>query len=191
MTRVILIKAGPTRWDVEQRISGNLPLPLTEEARANLVPLIQSLPPVDAVYHCQHNEACDEVAKMVAKAHEIKPRDNEALEGWCLGLWQGMRLEDLRQRYPTAIEQWEESPSTVVPPEGETLLEAIARLRDAVKKILKRNRGYTIALVLRPSAMQMVAGILRRQTPEQIAAHLQNDAAMETIELQDDLLKQM
>ena len=39
MTRVVLIKAGPTPWDVEQRIAGNLPLPLTDDALAPAVEL--------------------------------------------------------------------------------------------------------------------------------------------------------
>src|SRR5215204_1675902 len=113
MTRVVLINAGPTRWDVEERISGSLPLPLTDEARASLPQLIQSLPQIDAIYRCKNNEACDEVAKAIALARKLKPRDNGELDAWCVGLWQGLRLEELRQRYPSAIEQWEESPASV------------------------------------------------------------------------------
>jgi broad specificity phosphatase PhoE len=191
MTRVLLIKAGPTPWDLEKRISGNVALPLTEAATTNLPAMLQTLPKVDAVYHCKSNDACHQVAKLIAAQNNLKARDNEHLESWCLGLWQGLRMEDLRQRYPTVLEQWEDSPEKVVPPEGESFIDAIARLRDATRKILRRNRGYTIALVLRPTALQIVAGILRMQTPQQIASHLQNDTPVETIEMEDEALKKI
>src|SRR2546423_1431093 len=119
MTRVLLIQAAPTAWDADERISGNLTLPLTDEARQKIARLIDTLGPIDAVYRARHNEACDQVAKMIAALHSLRARDNEDLDAWSLGLWQGLRMDDLRQRYPTALSQWEDSPATVVPPEGE------------------------------------------------------------------------
>lgn len=189
MTRVVLIKAGPTPWDAEQRIAGNLPLPLTDEGRAKVKTLVETLPKIDAIYRCKTHDACDEIAKLIAARNNLKPRDSENLDAWNLGLWQGLRFEDLEQRYPSVMEQWHDNPTAIVPPEGESFIDAIARLRGAIKKILQRNKGYTIALALRPSALHIVAGILRGETPEQIAAHLQNDVPIETIELEDDVLK--
>lgn len=183
MTRVLLIKAGPTPWDDEERISGNVSLPLTAAGRDAIARLIATLPLLDAVYRSKQNEACDQVAEMIGTLQNVRPRDNADLESWCLGLWQGLRMEDLRQRYPSALEQWEDSPSKVIPPEGEPFSDAIDRLAGAVKKIVRRNRGSTIAIVLRPAALQVVAGVLRGETPEQIASHLQNDTPMETIEM--------
>ena len=43
MTRVLLIQAGPTAWDAEERISGNLTLPLTYDARQQIAQLIENL----------------------------------------------------------------------------------------------------------------------------------------------------
>src|SRR4051794_33754176 len=98
MTRVLLIKAGPTPWDAEERISGNVTLPLSDDGRAQIAMLLESLPAIDVVYCCRHNEACDQTAKMIATHHKLRPRDNEDLDAWGLGLWQGLRMEDLRQR---------------------------------------------------------------------------------------------
>ena len=108
-----------------------------------------------------------------------------------MGLWEGLRLDDLRQRYPKVIQQWETAPATVVPPEGESFGDAISRLRDATRKLLHRHRGRTVALALRPTAKQIVSGILHGQTPEQIAVHLQIYTPMETIELEEEVLKSL
>jgi len=191
MTRVVLIKAGPTPWDAEQRISGNLSLPLTDDARARLAMLLETLPPIDVVYRPRCNEACDQAAKMIATLRKLRPRDEPELDAWCLGLWQGLRMDDLRQRYKSALEQWEEAPATIVPPDGEPFTDAIERLREATRKIVRRNRGKSVCLVARPSTMQMLAGILRRETPEQIASHLQNDQPMETIDLEDEIAREI
>jgi broad specificity phosphatase PhoE len=191
MTRVVLIKAGPTPWDAEERISGNLTLPLTNDARNKIAILLESLPPIDSVYLSKSNEACDQVGKMIATLRKLRPRDHADLDAWCLGLWQGLRMEDLRQRYKSALEQWEEAPASVVPPEGEGFIDAIDRLRQGIRKIVRRNRGSSIAIVARPTALQIISGILRRETPEQIARHLQNDTPMETIELEDEVLKEI
>ena len=191
MTRVVLIKAGPTPWDAEQRIAGNMSLPITEDARSKIAVMLDSLPAIDAVYVARKNEACSQVAKMIGTLRQLRPRDEPALDAWCLGLWQGLKFDDLRQRYPTALEQWEDSPATVVPPEGEPFTDCIDRLRGAIRKILRRNRGGSIAIAVRPTTLQIILGILRRESPDQIGRHLQNDVAMETIELEDEALKEI
>jgi broad specificity phosphatase PhoE len=187
MTRVILIKAGPTPWDLEKRIAGNQSLPLADEAHDRIARLIETLPPMDALYYSKNEEACHQVAKMVSILRKLKPRGHADLEAWSLGLWQGLRMDDLRQRYPTVLQQWEDAPETVVPPEGELFGDAIERLRGAIRKILRRNRQGTTLLSLRPSAFQIISGILHKESLQQIAARLQNDPTIETIEAGEEI----
>jgi probable phosphoglycerate mutase len=191
MTRVMLIQAGPTPWDEEQRVSGNHTLPLTDAARTRIAQLVETLPQADSVYRPSENEACEEVAQMIAKKFSLRLRDNADLDAWNLGLWQGLRHDDVKQRYPTVYQQWDDAPETVVPPEGEAFADAVERLRGAARKIVRRNRGNTVALALRPTAMQIVAGLLHRENPRQIASRLQNNAELETIELDDEVLKEI
>jgi broad specificity phosphatase PhoE len=194
MLNFLLIHAGPTPWDDEDRVSGDHTLPLTDEARAALLRIVDAIgDAVTAVYRPKQIEACDEVARMVAHKFRLRPRDAADLDGWHLGLWQGMRREDVRRRFPSAVRQWEESPDLVVPPEGESFEQALHRMRDATSGILRRNRDGVVALALRPIAMQMTAGILRRESPDAIARslHLRNIAAIETIELDQQAVEQL
>jgi broad specificity phosphatase PhoE len=191
MTRVMLIQAGPTPWDEEERVTGNHTLPLTDEARTRIAQLVETLPMVDSVYRPSENEACEETARMIASRFSLRLRDNADLDAWNLGLWQGLRRDDVKQRYPRVYQQWDDAPESVVPPEGESFIDAIDRLRGAVRKILRRNRGYTVALALRPISMQIVSGLLHRENPRQIASRLQNNAEIETIELDDEVLKEI
>src|SRR5262245_24635152 len=68
MTRIVLIHAGPTQWDVEGRLVGNHPLPLTEAARVAIERIATGLPDAVSAVHCfKKNEACHEAAKIVAR----------------------------------------------------------------------------------------------------------------------------
>jgi broad specificity phosphatase PhoE len=184
MTRVLLIHAGPTPWDEEDRVSGNHPLPLTELGHQKVQHIIAEIAhPVTGIYRHKKNDACNEVAALLTEKFKIKPRDSALLDEMNLGLWQGLTRSDLKFRYPKVVEQWKDNPLAVQPPEGETVPQAIERLGDGLKRILRRNRGITIALPLRPIAMQIMLGLLRHEPPLTIASHLQQSSPVETIEL--------
>jgi broad specificity phosphatase PhoE len=192
MTKILVILAGPTQWDDEDRLSGNHPLPLTELAHQNIERLVAAMAqPVSAVYCCKKNDACAETAAIVAARFKLKARDNKELEEMNLGLWQGLTRADLKFRYPKVVEHWKENPLVVNPPEGEPLEQAVHRIGDALKGILKRNRNKTIALALRPVAMHITLGILRGEDLAGIATPLQQRPPVETIELSDEDLKRL
>ena len=89
-----------------------------------------------------------------------------------MGLWQGLTPEELKMRFPTVFPQWLANPLGVTPPDGEPLAEAIGRIGSALQRIFRRNRGVTVALPLRPMALQIVAGLTMGLPPEKIAAQL-------------------
>jgi broad specificity phosphatase PhoE len=185
MTRLLLIHAGPTPWDVENRVAGAHSLPLTDDALAAARSLVDAIAtPLTALYLHRDNEACRQVGEMIGAKFSTRLRNREELRELRLGLWEGLTREELRRRFPTAFPQWEERPQTVTPPEGESIEQAVGRVTPALKKIVKRNRGGAVALVLRPMVMQIVRGLLQKEPTDAIAAHLQNVDMMETMELE-------
>jgi broad specificity phosphatase PhoE len=192
MTRVLLIQAGPTPWDVEGRLGGRHSLPLEPEARGWIQQTIDQLiePPV-VVYRAKRNEACDETAKLIAAKFKLRPRDNADVDEIDVGLWQGLTRSELRSRFPKAFAQWERNPAAVNPPDGETLADAMDRLAGALRNIVWRSRETTIAIAMRPMSMRVAAGILIGESLDQIAEHLHEAAPLETIELDADALKRV
>src|SRR5215218_3675788 len=192
MTRVLLIQAGPTPWDIEGRLGGRHSLPLQADARVWIQTTLDQMtdPPV-VVYRARRNEACDETAKLIAAKFNLRPRDNFDLDEIDMGLWQGLTRNELRSRFPKAFAQWEKHPDAVNPPDGEPLPNAIERLTNALRSIVWRNRETTIAIAMRPMSMRIAAGILIGETLEQIAAHLHEAPPLETIELDGDALKRV
>jgi probable phosphoglycerate mutase len=141
--------------------------------------------PLTAVYRPGGNEACAQTAQIITQKYRIRARDNAGLDEVSLGLWQGLMPDDIRQRFPTVYRRWEESPLLVTPPEGEPLESAITRIGSAVKTIARRNRGYNVALALRPMALQIVIAVLQGRTSTDIAAHLHDRTPIATIEVNE------
>jgi phosphoserine phosphatase len=183
-TRVLLIEAGPTPWDDEGRIVGARPLPLTAEAIDNIGRLLGTLPNrPESVYRAAANEACDQVARLVAQKFALRPRANANLDAVRLGLWEGLTPEEIRSRFPTVFPQWHENPLAVTPPDGEPLAAAIDRIHTALRKILRANRGRTVAFALRPMTLQIAQGLLKGLTAAQIAPDLHQEQPLATIEV--------
>jgi probable phosphoglycerate mutase len=184
ITRLLLIEAGPTPWDIEGRIVGSRPLPLTAEATDAIRHLLDGLPhPITSVYRSASNEACDQIARMIADKFSLRLRDNPDLEAVHLGLWEGLAHDEVKFRFPTVFPEWLQNPLAVNPPDGEPLTEAIARIYDALKRILRRNRGQTIALPLRPRTLQIAMGVLQNEPADKIASHLHESIPLATIEM--------
>ncbi len=187
MISVLLIHAGPTPWDVANRLTGAQSLPLTADAVAAIKSLVEAIAArPTALYLHLANEACRETGELLAARFGLRLKDYEALGEMRLGLWEGLTRDEVRRRFPTVIPQWQEDPLSVRPPEGESLGEAIDRVRPTLEKILRKNRGGVIALILRPLMMQIVRGLLSGETPEAIARHLNNVDVMETIEVAEE-----
>jgi broad specificity phosphatase PhoE len=186
MTRVILIPAAPTPWDVEGRLGGNPMLPLSTDGEIALRKSLAAMTDdVSAVYTFTGNLACEQAAKLVAQRFGMRVRNSDLLEPISMGLWQGLTRDELRFRFPSVFQQWEANPLSVNPPEGESLEAGAQRFGEGVRKILKRNREQTIALVLRPMSLQIIAGQLRGEDLRTIIAHLHDQHGMETIEVPD------
>src|SRR5947207_1271235 len=139
VTRVLLISASPTPWDVEGRMSGNAMLPLTADGEIALNKLLDGIKePLTALYAFRRNEVCEQTARLVARRFGLRVRDNDLLGPISLGLWQGLTHEELRFRFPSIFPQWEQNPLSVNPPEGEAIADAVERFRPALKKIVRR-----------------------------------------------------
>jgi broad specificity phosphatase PhoE len=185
-TRVVLIEAGPTPWDKEDRLVGDSSLPLTAEAMDAIRHLLKTVnTPITAVYRTAANEACNQTAQIIAKNYGIRPRDSAELDEVALGLWQGLLPDEIRLRFPTVYPKWEEQPLQVTPPDGEPLEAAIQRIDGAIRLILRKNRNTSIAMALRPMAMQIAAGVLNGRLPAEIAKRLHHRQPIETIEAKE------
>jgi broad specificity phosphatase PhoE len=159
-SRVLLMRSGRTEWDLLGRVQGAADLPMAaaglEAVRKQLQPLAgQKLVSIATA----PDEASQATAKLLAAATGVKrvtvvPELGEM----ALGLWEGLRYEELENRYCSAGRQFMDDPSGVVAPEGEQMEDYEARVHGALAKVVSRHRaGSSVGIVVRPLAL----GLLR------------------------------
>ncbi len=71
-------------------------------------------------------------------------KESDGLRNFDQGLWQGLRIDDIRRKYPKVFKQWRESPETICPPQGEMVAEAVERIRKALRKPFKKNSRFAV-----------------------------------------------
>ena len=134
--RVLLVRSGPTDWDDAGRLQGDTDLPLSDcgrDAFAARVASVASDPAHDALDVVLHgpDECSGQSGRILAAQLGVRARQVEDLREMDLGLWEGMRESELLERHPTVYKQWRADPTSVTPPDGDTLADAEARSKRA------------------------------------------------------------
>jgi len=162
MSRFLLVRPGCTEFDEQQRIQGQLDLPLSCQGSEQVERLVQSLAsvPLDKVY-CSPTEPALGTAKLLASRRGIACKPLPGLANVNQGLWQGLPWEELKRKQPRVYRQWLESPELVCPPEGESLSEALERVRDALQRPLKKAGRF--AIVAADPVASLIMAVVRGQ----------------------------
>jgi broad specificity phosphatase PhoE len=159
---VVLVRPGATSYDEEHRVQGVLDLPLCPRGEREAAELADRLAGDDlAGLYCGPGESVLRTAEVVGRAVGLRPRRIVELRNLDQGLWQGLQFDEIRRRNPRLFRQWLDDPRTVCPPRGETVEAALARVKLALRPLIKRHRGERFALVVAEPLAQLVAGYLR------------------------------
>ena len=157
MLKIVLIRPGSTSYDREQRIQGNLDIPLNEQGDVEVVQLVEELRDqhIEMVY-APASQPAQQTARTIAGDLGVKFKKIERMQNLDHGLWQGMCIKDVQLKQPKVYRQWREQPESVCPPQGETVAEAEQRVRVALMKMLKRHKEGVVALVVPEPLLTLV-----------------------------------
>lgn len=156
---VFLVRSCATSWDEAGRLVGASDLPLCPQGRARFETELHSASEweLDAILAAP-DESTVSVADMLGEATGGKVRQIPDLRDVELGLWNGLREQEVSDRYPTAYKQWINDPTSVQPPGAESLIDAESRILEAlVRGLDKCKNGHTrIGVVVRPLAWAVI-----------------------------------
>lgn len=161
--RLLLIRSGSTDWDEQNHLSGSADHPLGEKGRASFNVGLDATGDVDiCTVLCGGDQASMESARLFAAVVGSKVRICPGLGEADLGLWEGLRMCEIKDRSPRIYKQWCDDSLSLSPPEGEPLREAQDRLLGELSRGLERaakvskSATPSIAVVLRPVAFGLV-----------------------------------
>jgi probable phosphoglycerate mutase len=160
----VLIRSGETDFDVEGRVQGTIDLPLTSRGREEVDAAAEELrsTAIEVIY-CSPAEPAFSTARVIGRALGVPVKPMAELDNMHFGLWQGMQLDEIRRKQPRVYRQWQESPSSVCPPEGETIEDVEQRVSAALKKPLRR--GTPFAVVASEPVATLIGCVLRGDEP--------------------------
>ena len=145
MTEVAVIRPGCTDFDTQRRIAGRLDLPLNAAGAAQNAELIDALRGLKLTFLLHGSGgSVAQTADDLGDRLDLPVRVREDLCNLDQGLWEGLTVEDVRRRYPKLARAWHDEPESVCPPEGETVGEALDRVRRALLKPLKKGRTFGV-----------------------------------------------
>lgn len=157
MLRILLVRPGSTEYDQQGRIQGTLDIPLCEDGRRQVAALCDDLRAAQpAAIYTSPCESCEQTAALIAEPLELRPKTLDKLKNLDQGLWQGMLIEDVKNKQPKVYRQWREQPETVCPPQGETVLAAKARVADVLRRVLKKHKSHRAVVIVAPEPLLSV-----------------------------------
>jgi len=149
MSQIVLILPGATDFELQGRIHGDLDLPLCPEGREEAGRVGRELQ--DLGIEVLYTSCCSsarETADAIGAALGVKIKKLDNMQNLDQGLWQGLLVEEVKQKQPKVYRQWLEQPETMCPPDGETIDSARERVAAVVTKLLKKHAGGVIGLVV-------------------------------------------
>ncbi|MGW8256488.1 MAG: histidine phosphatase family protein [Thermoguttaceae bacterium] len=157
MLQIVLIRPGTTDYDLQDRIQGNLDIPLNEQGMADATRVAEELRSqgLDALY-ASTSEPALQTAKTLARSLGLRLRRLDRMQNLNHGLWQGMTIKDVRYKQPKVYRQWQEQPELVCPPEGEMLSAAEERVQCAMLKLLKKHKEGVVGICVSEPLLSLV-----------------------------------
>ena len=182
--RILIIRPGETAFDKGRHLHGSLALPLTKTGKKEAVQLAQELNVENiAQLYSSPSLSARETSEKIAKQLGIPQKVLKGLQNQNQGLWEGMRVEQIRRNHPRIYRQMLEDPCTVMPPNGEHFRNAFERLQTALQWILDRHRTGTVGLILNEPAASMATSWLKCEKIKNLWNSIGSHGYWESIEL--------
>ena len=169
MNNIIIVRAGSTAWQEDDRLQGTIPLPISGAGQESLHKIAAVLLQVhpDCLYS-SGNESSGASAEFLAKHCKLKPKKIVQFKEVNCGLWQGMRIKDIQNRFNSAYKQWRKDPTSITPCQGESLEEVETRVREGLDLVRKKNPDRTVIIVAAHLVSAVIDCILTETALEQM-----------------------
>jgi len=144
---IILVRHGETEWNVGEVFRGRVDIELNETGikQAKLLAEYLSQVKIDAIYSSPLKRAL-RTAESVASHHNLDVVITHGLIDLDFGKWQGLTLQEVKDKYRELYSQWAESPHLLKIPGGESLDDVSKRATRVVEEVVTRYKN-TVVLV--------------------------------------------
>jgi 2,3-bisphosphoglycerate-dependent phosphoglycerate mutase len=186
---LLLVRHGQSTWNREHRIQGQLDPPLSDEGRrqAELVGQRLAGRRLAGLYSSDLKRAF-QTSEAVQSMTGLNPEPMAGLREIYLGEWEGLRTEELAERFPGAWARWNEEPDWDLVPGGEGAALFETRVAAALDAIFARHHHGDVVVVTHGGVIQIALHrIIGRASRGLFPFKIQN-ASISVIEKRDHRL---
>lgn len=187
MSKWIIVRAGSTAWQEENRLQGTIPLPLCAAGQAELERMgliLEGFAP--QLLFSSGNESSGKSADFLAERLDLKPRKIAQLREYDCGLWQGMLIADIESRFASAYRSWRQDPTSVSPCQGESLEQVSERVQEALVTIRKKTRSKTAVIVAAHLASAVIDCVLSESPLSQMWSFADEPCSMKLYQFETE-----
>jgi probable phosphoglycerate mutase len=169
-TMIYLVRHGETILTPDRRFSGNgqpnPPLTSKGLAQAELVAAeMQKIDPEILV--ASPLLRATQTAEMIAATTKLPIEFDEAWYECGFGVWDGLSIEEVKDRFPKEYREWVSSTS-YAPPQGESYEALGWRVDEALDKLVAKYPGKRIAVVTHNGAIKQALRLAMGAPPESV-----------------------
>jgi probable phosphoglycerate mutase len=148
MVKLILVRHAESEWNPIGRYQGLLDPHLSERGKQQAKLLAQELSKerIDVIYSSPLKRTYT-TALEIAKVKGIDVVKEDRIIEIDHGIWSGMLVEEVMEKYPEDFRRWIEEPHKVEFPKGESLKSVFSRVREFLDDIKERHRDQTVVAV--------------------------------------------
>ena len=146
--KIYLIRHGQTEWNAIKKLQGWNNSELTEKGIEDARNLSERLKDIefDVIYSSPQKRALD-TAKIIKGDRNTEIVTLEELKEIRFGVWQGMTLEKVKEKYPKEYDDYFNRPHLYKPiGDGESLKDIYNRAEKAYEKILNGNHKNVLVV---------------------------------------------
>ncbi len=152
----MLVRHGQSTWNREHRIQGQLNPPLSPEGLRQAELLGVRLAGRElAGFYASDLKRAFETAQAIGALVRVQPEAMTSLREIYLGEWEGLRTEEIEQRFPEAWAAWVEEPDWDVVPGGEGAANFETRVASALDEIFGRHEHGDVLVVTHGGVIQV------------------------------------
>lgn len=174
MSRLILLRHGESQWNRENRFTGWVDIPLSEQGEKEAKEAGKKLKSfaIDCAYTSVLRRASDtlDLALLEAGKTGIPITRNLALNERHYGELQGLNKEEMSKKFgKEKVHQWRRS-YDIAPPGGESLKDTAARTLPFFKSVILNDlrEGKTVLIAAHGNSLRSIVMEIEKLTPEEI-----------------------
>lgn len=164
--KLFLIRHGQTDWNFEQRFQGQSDIPLNAVGHRQASDLAERFASesFDVVYSSDLQRALETAHIVTGLSTDIKiePRLREI----SFGDWEGLTYDEIKEKHPAVLAEWENDVYQKAPPNGETVGQLVQRVQSVLISLQAEHANQTVLIVGHGGVLQSLICLALNLPPD-------------------------